>query len=135
MRRRFRELTDPLERDGAAMEAESWGYPRRIDEEETERGTWIAWGEAALFWYVVDGECGPGETTFHACAAPRHGAIAREAVAAVPIVADLLGYERLRCAMPEAHDFPARAGILRWFARSGWRRVGEVWYLDLGGME
>ena len=132
MRRRFFGQRDLLERESAAMLAESWGYPRAIDDQETQLGVWFTWGEAAVFWFALDSACRPGEVTFHLAMAPEDRAgrtIGRALVEGVLFAADLLEVERLRCDMgtPASRE----ACYLR---RLGWTESEPgVFIRELGG--
>lgn len=119
-------MRDNRDRYGACLDAEMWGYPRRIDCDEVEIGAWYRYGEDVVFWFIGRGEA-HGELVLHIAIRPsmQKRVYPREWFAFVRCIGMLLGYDRLRFLGEEPEKV---ASLLR---RWGWRDDSDGLFLDL----
>ncbi len=121
-------MKNDRERYAACLDAEMWGYPRRVGWEEVEMAAWFRLGPDGVFWFVARGET-PGELVLHLSirAEMQRRLFGREWMYFVRCIGMLLGYDRLRFL---GEDPPKVASLLlKW----GWTQDQDGFFLDLEG--
>jgi hypothetical protein len=121
--------------------AYGWGYPRKIQDEEIEAGTWIMALECpgsdavGLAWFTPGPTQTPPSVSLHAIGLPGHGMIGTDRnLHALQVIAGLMGADRLY-AILQPSDIPAGVpvGAMRRYLRMrGWHEDDWGAYCEIG---